>query len=105
MGEPERVVLWVPLGEGLGRGEREEERVAATERDSRAVAVAQLEAEEVGEAREEAETPGEDEEEGEAETLLLPAPVALPEGDTAVVRVTRGLLEALKLATTVRVPE
>ena len=41
MGEPERVGLWVPLGEGLGRGEREEERVAATERDSRAVAVTQ----------------------------------------------------------------
>ena len=59
----------------------------------------------MGEAREEAETPGEDEEEGEAETLLLPAPVALPESDTTVVGVTRGLLEALKLANTVRVPE
>ena len=59
----------------------------------------------MGEARAEVETPDEDEEDGEAETLLLPAPVALPEGDTAVVRVTRGLLEALKLATTVRVPE
>ena len=41
MGEPERVGLGVPLGVGLGRGEREEERVAATERDSRAVAVTQ----------------------------------------------------------------
>ena len=41
VGEPERVGLWVPLGERLGRGEREEERVTATERDSRAVAVTQ----------------------------------------------------------------
>ena len=41
VGEPERVGLWVPLGERLGRGEREEERVTNTERDSRAVAVTQ----------------------------------------------------------------
>ena len=59
----------------------------------------------MGEARVEAETAGEEEEEGEAVMHLLPAPVVLPEGDTAVVSVARGLLEALGLAITVKVSE